>query len=137
VILVDSNVLMYAAGASHPNKRPSLGFLERVARSEIDAAIDAETLQEILYRYRAIERWTDGRRVYEHARHIFPIVFEITGDATDVAKALMDENPALIARDALHAAVVQIHDLEAICSYDTDFDPIESLQRIEPGDIGR
>lgn len=135
MILVDANVLMYAAGAAHPHKRPSLSFLERVARSEIDAAIDAEALQEILYRYRAIDRWADGRRVYDLARRIFPTVFEITADATDIAKALMDENPALVARDALHAAVVQLHELEAICSYDSDFDVIEALRRLEPPQV--
>lgn len=134
MMLVDANVLMYAAGVAHPNKQPSLAFLERVARSEIEAAVDAETLQEILHRYRAIDRWSDGRRVYDYARRIFSTVFEITADTTDVAKALMEEHPTLIARDALHAAVVQLHQLSAICSYDTDFDEIAELRRIEPVD---
>ena len=56
MILVDSNILMYAAGADHPNKAPSIRFLEKVAREQMDVALDAEVLQEILYRYRAIGR---------------------------------------------------------------------------------
>jgi predicted nucleic acid-binding protein len=48
---------MYAAGADHPNKEPSVRFLERVARGEVEAALDAESLQEILHRYRALGRW--------------------------------------------------------------------------------
>ena len=36
MILVDSNIFMYAAGDLHPNKRPSIAWLERVARAEIE-----------------------------------------------------------------------------------------------------
>jgi predicted nucleic acid-binding protein len=53
MILVDANVFMYAAGAEHPHKAPSRIFLEKVAGGEIEAALDAEVLQEILHRYRA------------------------------------------------------------------------------------
>lgn len=70
MILVDANVMMYAAGTEHPNKQPSVTFLERVARGEIEAAVNAETLQEILHRYRAIRRWTDGKAVYDMTRQI-------------------------------------------------------------------
>jgi predicted nucleic acid-binding protein len=132
MILVDSNILMYAAGAEHPNKAPSLAWLERVARDEIDASLDAEALQEILHRYRAIGRWQEGRIVYDMARRIFPLVIPITSDVLDRARSLLDENSALLARDALHAAVVETHGLEAICSYDQDFDSIQGIQRIEP-----
>jgi len=44
MMLIDANVLMYAAGAAHPNKAPSTRLLERVARSELAATINAETL---------------------------------------------------------------------------------------------
>ena len=50
----------------------------------------------------------------------------------DGARALMDVHPGLMARDALHAAVLDQHSLEAICSYDRDFDAIGSVRRIEP-----
>ncbi len=56
MILLDANIFMYAGGASHPNKAPSLALLEGVARGEREAAVDAEVLQEILHRYRAIQR---------------------------------------------------------------------------------
>jgi hypothetical protein len=62
VILIDANVIMYAAGANHPHKRPSVALLERVAAGEVEATVDAEVLQEILHRYRAIGRWEDATR---------------------------------------------------------------------------
>ena len=64
MILVDAHVLMYAAGAPHAFKGTAVRFLERVARGEVDAALDAEILQEVLHRYRALNRWEDGRKVF-------------------------------------------------------------------------
>jgi uncharacterized protein len=132
LILVDANIFMYAAGADHPHKVPSTGFLLRIARGEVDAAVDTEALQEILHRYRAMGRWEDGRRVYESARRIVPVAFPITSENLDAARDLLDSHGDLTVRDALHAAVALHTGADAICSYDRDFDYIAGLRRIEP-----
>ena len=123
---------MYAAGTEHPNKKPSVDFLQRVVKGVSEAAVDAEVLQEILHRYRAIDRWSSGRLVYDLARRIFPLVIPVTVEILDRTRALMDGHTELMARDALHAAVVEVHGLDAICSYDRDFDKVEGIRRIEP-----
>ena len=133
MILIDTNVIMYAAGASHPHKTPSVALLERVASGEVEATIDAEVLQEILHRYRAIDRWHDGRQVYDLARQLFPAILPVTGAIMNRARLLLDGDRRIIARDALHAAVVMTEGLEAVCSYDRDFDRIKGLVRQEPG----
>ena len=133
MILIDTNIIMYAAGAAHPHKRPSVQLLEQVARGDLEAIIDAETLQEILHRYRSIKRWTDGRKVYDLARQLFPEVIPVTSEVLDHARQLLDANAGLMARDALHAAVVIGEGLEAICTYDRDFDGIPGVRRMEPG----
>jgi predicted nucleic acid-binding protein len=132
VILIDANVLMYAAGAAHPHKAPSIALLERVARGEVEATIDAEVLQAILHRYRAIGRWEDGRQVYDLTRRLFPLVIPITAAILDRARGLLDTDRTIMARDALHAAVVLEERLDAVCSYDRDFDRIAGIERIEP-----
>lgn len=132
MILVDANVLMYAAGAPHPHKVPSAEWLQAVARGDVEATINAETLQELLHRYRAIGRWADGRRVYDLARTIFPAVVPVTAQLHDLARQLLDRHPMLMARDALHAAVVLGEGFDAICSYDRDFDLIPGVRRVEP-----
>lgn len=131
-MLVDANVFMYAAGASHPHKAPSTRLLERIAGGEVDAVVDAEVLQEILHRYRAIGRWVDGRRVFDLARRIVPEVVPITFEVLDAARALLDRHAELMARDALHASVVRLHGLGGIYSFDRDFDAIKGLVRVEP-----
>lgn len=132
MILVDSNVLMYAAGAEHPNRAPALALLGRVAAGELEAAIDAEVLQEILHRYRSINRWTDGRKVYRLARELFPDVLPVTREVMDRARDLMDADAGISARDAVHAAVVQTGQLAGICTFDQDFDRIPGCSRIAP-----
>ena len=100
--LVDTNILMYAAGAPHANKEPSVQLL---------------------------------RQVYDLARQIFPQPIGVDADVLDVARGLMDDYTALMARDALHAALVLTHSLEGIISYDTDFDRVKSIRRLEPADF--
>ena len=134
MILVDSNVLMYAAGAEHANKQPSVRFLERVARNEVSATVDAAVLQEVLHRYRAIGRWAAGRTLYDRARQLFPQVVPVGAEVLDHARHLMDECPGLMARDALHASVVTVHSLSALCSFDRDFDQVPGVVRVEPQD---
>ncbi len=130
MILVDSNVLMYAAGAEHPNKTVAIRFLKQVAAGEVQAALDAEVLQEILHRYLALNRWADGRKVFLLARELFPDVFPVTAEVMDRARELVDADGSISARDAVHAAVVQLHSLDGICTFDRNFDRIPRCPRI-------
>lgn len=72
-------------------------------------------------------------RCYDLARQIFPEVIPVTSEVLDHARRLLDANTRLMARDALHAAVVIGEGLDAICTYDRDFDGIPGARRIEPG----
>jgi predicted nucleic acid-binding protein len=135
VIVVDSNIVMYAAGRPHPNRAPSLALLDRIAGGEVDAVTDVEVLQEILHRYRSIGRWEDGRRVYDLTRRILVTILPISAEIVDHARALMDERPQLGARDAVHAAFALACGASAICSYDRGFDGVANLVRLEPDDV--
>ena len=132
MILIDTNIFMYAAGAEHPYKAPSVRFLLQVSSGNFEVAIDAEVLQEILHRYYSAKRAPNGGLVYDLARQIVPLILPITADVLDGSRLLLDRYPELKARDALHAAVAQSYGARAICSYDGDFDQIEGLRRIEP-----
>ena len=133
MMLVDANVLMYAAGTEHANKATALEFLRRVANEEVEATVDAEVLQEIIHRYRALRRWPDGQKVFALARRLFPDVLAITGSVMDQAKLLADGDANLSARDAIHAAVVRAYKLEGICTFDKDFDRIPGCRRVGIG----
>lgn len=135
MILLDANILMYAAGAEHPFKAPSLALLERVATGRVEAGADVEVLQELLHRYRAMGRWRDGKRVYDLARTIIPTWLPVDVSVLDRARGLLEGDGTLAARDALHAAVLLEVEAEALCSFDRDFDRIAGVRRVEPGDL--
>jgi predicted nucleic acid-binding protein len=132
MILVDSNIFMYAAGRDHPHKEPSERFLMRVAQGEVDAVVDAEVLQEILHRYRSLGLWEEARHIFDFARRIVPVALPITAEVMETARDLLDSHGRLTARGAVHAAVALQSGAAAICTYDRDFDDVRELRRVEP-----
>jgi len=132
MILIDANILMYAAGADHPYRLPSIRLLELVALGSVDGALDAVVLQEILHRYRAIGRWEQGIQVYRSARRAIALVFPVTVEVMDRACELLAIEGSCSARNAVHAAVVTLERLDGICSFDRGLDSIPDVRRLEP-----
>ena len=135
MILVDTNIVMYAAGALHPCKAPALRLLERIASGEVEAAVNAELLQEILHRFRGSARWDDGLRMYALVRQVVPVVVPITEGVMDRARQLMQRHAALSARDAVHAATALADGMRGLCSFDSDFDQVLGLRRLLPDEV--
>lgn len=73
-------------------------------------------------------RWRYSLRL---ARALFPDVLPVTGAVIDIAKHLLDGDPTISGRDAVHAAVVSAYKLDGICSFDRDFDRIAECKRIK------
>lgn len=132
MIFVDANVFMYAAGKKHPYKEPSVKFLQRAAAGEIEICIDAQVLQEILHRYRSLQRWEDGKTVFELALKIVPVIHPVDRLVMEQGADLLNRHPSLMARDGLHGGVCLVHGISQLCSFDTDFDVIPGLQRVIP-----
>jgi uncharacterized protein len=132
MIFIDSNIFMYAGGVEHANKAPSLALFSSIASREVKACTSVEVLQELLHRYRSIDRWNDGKKVYLSAKEIVPTIEPLTMDIVDRAFKMLDKYPKIMARDALHAATCVILNLDGICTYDTDFDKIEEVKRVTP-----
>jgi predicted nucleic acid-binding protein len=65
IVFIDSNIPMYVAGKDHPHRDPSRRFLAAVQRNEIEGCTGTEVLQEILYRYSALQRIDLAREVYD------------------------------------------------------------------------
>jgi len=132
LILIDTNVLMYSFGKDDPYRRASTQVLEAVANEELDANIDTEALQEILYFYsrRGERDW--GLRVFDALLRVFAAPLPIAREDAVVARTLMGGYSRLHARDAIHAAVVLNHGLEAIISADRAFDEISEIKRLDP-----
>jgi len=129
VIFVDSNIPMYLVGAAHPNKDQARRLLEQAVVEEERLVTDAEVLQEILHRYVAIGRREAIEPAFEVLLGVVDEVLPI--DVADVQRARrLLSSPQLSARDAVHIAVMQRHDIGRILTFDRAFDGVPGLTRI-------
>ena len=129
MIFVDSNIPMYLVGGAHPNKEVPRRHVERAIIDEERLVTDAEVLQEILHRYVAIDRRDAIGPAFESVLGIVDAVLPIELSDVQRARRLLG-TPSLSARDAIHAAVMQRHDIDRILSFDRAFDQIPGLTRI-------
>src|SRR5262249_49930304 len=130
-VFVDSNIPMYVAGREHPLRDPARRFLGRVRAGEIEACTSTEILQEILFRYVALKRTDLAHQVYDLFVLLCPFVFPVTLADTDKAKQLVCEGRGIGVRDAIHAAVMLNNDVREIATFDTGFDAIVGIRRLE------
>ena len=130
IVFIDSNIPMYVAGREHPNREPSLRFLEAVRRSDVEGCTSTEVLQEILYRYSALGRLDVAREVYDFFVAMCHMIFDVTLTDTNMARDLLMKQRGISARDAVHAAVMLNHDIEWIATFDSDFDRVAGIRRL-------
>lgn len=130
MIFIDTNVPMYLIGADQT--------LQQRARSQIEDAIavgdvlctDAEVLQEILHRYVAIRRPEFIDPAFETLLGVVDVVYPIEREDVERGRRVVRTTGRLSARDALHIAVMQRHDVDRVMTFDTAFDGIPGLTRI-------
>ena len=128
-VFIDSNIPMYVAGRAHPNREPARRFLARVRSGKVDGCTSTEVLQEILYRYSALDRRDLACDVYDLFVQICPVVFDVTLADTDRARGLLIEYPNLSARDAVHAAVMINERIDLIATFDRGFDAVTGIKQ--------
>jgi uncharacterized protein len=122
---------MYVAGKEHPHREPARRLLAKIQQGQIEGFTSVEVLQEILYRYTALQRSDLAREVYDTFVQICPVVLGVTLAETDLARNLLGEVDGISARDAIHAAVMINNNLEWIASFDKEFDRVPGIRRLE------
>jgi predicted nucleic acid-binding protein len=125
---------MYAAGSESPQKKPAIKFLSKVisAGSAALAFTSSEVLQEILHRYRSIGRATQADALIAHILQLGIIILPVTKEDVFLAQSILAQNAKLPTRDGIHAAVAIRNNIVSIVSFDTDFDMISDVKRIQP-----
>lgn len=130
MILVDSNIPMYLAGAPHPHKTDAQRLLERLTAERHRLVTDAEVLQEILHRYVAINRRDAIQPAFDAVLGVVEDVFPVDGSVVERAKQIVLGYRRLSARDAVHLAVMERHGIEQILTFDSGFDEFPSITRL-------
>ncbi len=131
LVFLDTAVLMYAAGAEHELRAPSQEIVRRVAAGDLDAAISAEVVQEILHRFVAIRRPDLGARIARDALDLFDPVLPITHAVMHRMPTLVGRYPSLSARDLVHVATCVDAGITTIVSADRGLDGVTEIRRLD------
>ncbi len=121
---------MYLVGADLDLKHRARAALERAIADGETLATDAEVLQEILHRYVAIRRPEAIGPAFDAVLGVVDVVHAIEVSDVNRARRLLAAARALSARDAIHVAVMQRHDIDRILSFDEGFDAVTGITRI-------
>jgi predicted nucleic acid-binding protein len=130
VIFIDSNIPMYLVGAPHPHKSDARRWLEELVSGRERLVSDAEVLQEILHRYVSIRRPDAIQPAFNALLGVVDEVFSVDQSAVERAKQIVLGHRSLSARDAVHLAVMQIHGVRKILSFDQGFDGFPGITRV-------
>ena len=130
--LIDANVPIYAVGSPHPYKEPCLRILEIVDEGNHDFLMDFEVLQEVLHVMRRRGRASVGFELVSGLIWSLRSIISIGTAEINAAIGLLREYPQINTKDAIHAAVVQLHGLEGVVSADRHFDVIRGVKRFDP-----
>ncbi len=108
--------------------------MAEIAAGRLEAAVDTEIIQEVLYRYGAIHQWRIGVRLAESLLEIVPKVYPIQLADIRLAVRLFEQYApkGIPTRDVLHVAVMHNNGLSQIISTDTHLDAIREIQRLDP-----
>jgi hypothetical protein len=130
--LIDASVLIYARGAPHPYRDACRNLLAEVEGGRLEANVDTEVLQEVMYVYWYRKRLERGLDYVGRLLVLFPTPLPVSGEIIAAARDILAAHPQVEPRDAIHAAVVLNHDLEAIISADRAFDQLSEIKRLDP-----
>jgi predicted nucleic acid-binding protein len=98
----------------------------------IEANVDVETLQEVMYVYWNRKQATVGMQYVDRLLVLFPSPMSLDKAIIMTAREVMASHPDLGPRDAIHAAVVIKRGLEGIISADRGYDAISGVTRFDP-----
>jgi predicted nucleic acid-binding protein len=104
--------------------------LEKLVSDRQRLVTDAEVLQEILHRYVAINRRDAIQPAFDALLGIVDQVLSVDRSVAERAKQIVLGHRRISARDAVHLAVMEHHEIEQILSFDSGFDGFPGISRL-------
>jgi len=127
-VFIDSNIPMYAAVKDHQNKETAVKILELVSEGEITGITSVEVLQEILYRYQAINLLKKGLDVFDNFSSIVEDILSINPNIINKARKILDGYSNIYPRDAIHVATMEYYEINYIASFDKHFKEFKHIR---------
>ena len=132
---VDTTIFMYAMGAGSRFKDPCARILRAGAIDKVVLVTSAETLQEVLHRYRSIGRHKEIQAAFEAiaaaVQRILPVGAEDVEEARRLGERIAGKSAAS-ARDLVHAAVARRQGVREILTVDAGFAAIPGVAVVDP-----
>lgn len=121
---------MYLMGSSPEMKTRAQLLVDRVFASRELAVTSAEVFQEILHRYNAIGRREEINAAFRLLLGIVDEVLPVTERDVMRAREVLLSTAGLSARDSLHIAVMERHNVGRILSFDAGYDRWPGIERV-------
>jgi predicted nucleic acid-binding protein len=136
VILLDTTVLVYAKGQSHPLRDPCRELIEAVADRRIEATTTVEVIQEFVHvRARRRDRADAASLGRDYAELLSPLLSP-TIDDLNAGLTLFERSQALGAFDAVLAVCTARSGLRALVSADSGFADVPKIPHVVPDHDG-
>jgi predicted nucleic acid-binding protein len=134
-VYVDTTIFMYAMGAESRFKDACARILRAGVADKMVLVASAETLQEVLHRYRSIGRHKEIQVTFEAIAAAVRRILPVTSDDVEEARRLGERArgaPGTSARDLIHAAVARRRGLREILTVDAGFASIPGVVVVDP-----
>lgn len=136
MIVLDTTVLVYAAGAEHPFREPCRRLIEAVQNGTIDATTTVEVVQELVHvRGRRGPRAEAARLGTAYVDLLSPLL-TVEADQLHGGLRLYEQDSRLGAFDAVLAAAALAVQAEALVSADRAFQAVPGLRHVVPDFAG-
>jgi uncharacterized protein len=118
MIFLDTSVLVYAVGRSHPLREPARTLLLDTSREPSPLVTSAEVLQELLNIYLPVDRWETLEAAWNLVHGVTRDIWPVEAEDLDAARLAARANPQLQARDLVHLASCRRRGVRRIHTFD-------------------
>jgi predicted nucleic acid-binding protein len=130
-MFIDSNIFLYALSTGGKKEEACRLFLDKIAKGEQNSAISALVLDEVAWVISEKKGADAAIKAWEKITAIPNLkIIEINESVVRLVPSFLKEG--LDPRDAIHAATMKAHGIQAMLSYDCHFDSLKGLARQEP-----
>lgn len=132
MIVLDSNVLLYAVGGDHPLAAPCKRLVDAIGAGRARASTTPEVIQEFAHIYaRRRSRREAASLGQRYVGLLSPLLIVEGADLTEGLR-IFERHPGLGAFDAVLAAVALGRKAEALVSADRGLAGIKGLRLVDP-----
>ena len=133
MIVLDTTVLVYAAGAEHPLREPARAIIEAVGEGRLAATTTPEVIQEFVHvRLRRRDRRDAARLGRSYTTLLAPLA--VVGEVElSAGLDLFERTDGLGAFDCVLSAAALARDAQALVSADGSFRAVRGLPFVDLG----